>query len=75
MTSRGFWLSCAGIMITAGLGPAQLKSPQLKKELQSAYTRWVNEDVAWIITDEEKAALGRLGTDEEREQFVEQPAA
>ncbi len=31
-----------------------------------------NEDVAYIITDEERKAFKRLNTDEEREQFIEQ---
>jgi GWxTD domain-containing protein len=48
------------------------KEARFKKELQSAWKRWLNEDVPWIITDEEKAAFNGLGTDEEREHFVEQ---
>src|SRR5271154_5310313 len=28
----------------------------LKKELKGEYAKWVNEDVRWIITDEELAA-------------------
>ncbi len=44
----------------------------LKKELESPYLRWEREDAAYILTDEERKALHKLGTDEEREQFVEQ---
>ena len=44
---------------------------QLKRELESPYRKWLNEDVAYIITDEERAAFKRLQTDEEREQFIE----
>ena len=36
------------------------------------YRKWLNEDVAYIITDEERTAFKRLQTDEEREQFIEQ---
>ena len=36
------------------------------------WKKWLNEDVLYIITDEEKAAFKRLKTDEERQQFVEQ---
>ena len=32
----------------------------------------MNEDVTYIITDEERPAFKRLNTDEERQQFVEQ---
>ena len=45
---------------------------RLRKELEPAYKKWREEDVLYIITDEEKQAFTRLSTDEEREQFVEQ---
>ncbi len=45
---------------------------KLRKELETPYRKWLNEDVAYIITDEERAAFKRLQTDEEREQFIEQ---
>jgi GWxTD domain-containing protein len=38
----------------------------------SPYTKWLNEDVVYIISDTERAALLRLTTDEERAEFVEQ---
>ena len=44
---------------------------KLKKELETPYRKWLNEDVAYIISDEERAAFKRLQTDEEREQFIE----
>jgi GWxTD domain-containing protein len=44
----------------------------LTKELQTPYKKWLNEDVVYIITDEERAAFKHLNTDEEREQFIEQ---
>jgi GWxTD domain-containing protein len=45
---------------------------KLRKELESPYTKWLSEDVSYIISDEERKAFGRLQTNEEREQFVEQ---
>jgi GWxTD domain-containing protein len=44
----------------------------LRKELATPYRKWLNEDVTYIITDEERSAFLRLQTDEEREQFIEQ---
>src|ERR1700735_4271834 len=44
---------------------------KLKKELETPYKRWLNEDVAYIITDEERKAFKRLSTDDERESFIE----
>ena len=48
------------------------KEAALKKELESPYSRWIKEDVSYIITDEETRAFNQLSTDDEREQFVEQ---
>jgi len=47
------------------------KQKQLEKELMGPWKKWLNEDVVYIITDEEKQAFKRLKTDEERQQFVE----
>src|SRR5579885_1903276 len=48
------------------------REEKLRKELETPYRKWLNEDVAYIITDEERAAFKKLQTDEEREQFIEQ---
>src|SRR5579883_3332005 len=45
---------------------------KLKKELETPWKKWLNEEVVYIITDEEKKAFKQLQNDEEREQFVEQ---
>jgi GWxTD domain-containing protein len=44
----------------------------LFKELDSQYKKWLNEDVVYIITPEERSAFVHLQTNEEREQFIEQ---
>lgn len=43
----------------------------LKQELGKTYKKWMDEDVRWIITDEERAAFKQLSNDEERDQFIE----
>ena len=43
----------------------------VKPELKEAYKRWLNTDVAYIITKDEKRAFQALTTDEERENFIE----
>ena len=43
-----------------------------KQELSSAYKTWLNQDVAWIISDEETKAFKNLSNDEERDSFIEQ---
>ena len=48
------------------------REEKLRKELETPYKNWLNVDVVYIITDEERAAFKRLSTDEERQSFVEQ---
>lgn len=43
-----------------------------KDELKSVYKKWMDEDVSYIITEEERKAFKLLKTDEERDQFIEQ---
>jgi GWxTD domain-containing protein len=47
------------------------RDEKLRKELMTPYKKWLNEDVLYIITDEERKAFSRFNTDEEREQFIE----
>jgi GWxTD domain-containing protein len=43
----------------------------LKQELSRPYKKWLDEDVVYIITDEERAAFKQLSNDEERDNFIE----
>jgi GWxTD domain-containing protein len=43
-----------------------------KEKVKSVYKKWKDEDVRWIITDEERKVFDGLKTDDEREQFIEQ---
>jgi GWxTD domain-containing protein len=45
---------------------------ELKQELHGTYKKWVDEDVHWIITDQELKAFKSLSNDEERDAFIEQ---
>jgi GWxTD domain-containing protein len=49
----------------------QQSDNQLKKELESPYKKWLDEDVIYIISPEERHSFLRLATNEEREQFIE----
>lgn len=48
------------------------KVRNVKPELKTAYKKWLDNDVAYIITDQERKAFKALATDEERENFIEQ---
>ncbi|QYO68168.1 GWxTD domain-containing protein [Leptolyngbya sp. 7M] len=47
------------------------KARNVRPELKEAYKRWINQDVAYIITKDERRAFMALQTDEERENFIE----
>ncbi len=44
---------------------------KLQKELDTPYKKWLQEEVPYIISDEERNAFLHLQTNEEREQFIE----
>src|SRR5213080_4210954 len=58
--------------------PQKLTKEQKKKmgralkELDAQYKQWLNEDVTYIISPDERNAFLQLDTNEEREQFIEQ---
>src|SRR6202171_5526691 len=62
----------------ASTAPKQLDTEQNRKnkkslkELDTPYKQWLNEDVVYIISPEERQAFLQLETNEEREQFIEQ---
>jgi len=55
---------------TAAQDPTD-KPRNVKVELKQAYKRWLDNDVSYIITKDEKRAFMALTTDEERENFIE----
>lgn len=68
----GVWAPVVAVMVllasSGGLFAAWHASPTV----QGPWQKWLNEDVVYIISDQEKVAFERLTTDEERQQFVEQ---
>lgn len=48
------------------------KARNIKPELKKAYKDWLDKDVTYIITDEERKAFKKLATDDERERFIEE---
>ncbi|MCI0489516.1 MAG: GWxTD domain-containing protein [Blastocatellia bacterium] len=68
------------LMVVAGTVPLSLAQDKGKdrnekkkrEELKSVYKKWMDEDVNYIITNEERRAFKALKTDEERDQFIEQ---
>jgi beta-lactamase regulating signal transducer with metallopeptidase domain len=53
----------------------QRNEEKLRNELETPYRKWLNEDVAYIITDEERTAFKNLQTDAEQELVAPRPHA
>lgn len=62
----------AGCAMTLTAWQSDTAPAQTNAQLQSPWQKWLNEDVVYIISDQEKAAFERLHTDEERQMFVDQ---
>jgi len=45
---------------------------ELSQELHGTYKKWLDQDVRWIISDQERKAFKSLSNDEERDAFIEQ---
>ena len=43
----------------------------IKRELETSYKKWLDQDVRWIITDNERKAFMQLSNNEERDQYIE----
>ncbi len=67
MTSTAVVLTAWHINPRLGTDSAQTNRPG-----GSSWQKWLNEEVVYIISDEEKAAFEKLKTDEERQHFVDQ---
>jgi len=50
--------------------PKETQASKAEK-LSGVYKKWLDEDVRWIITDEELSAFKKLATNAERDQFIE----
>lgn len=72
MLSLTFALSPVTAQKKTGDQDPSEKPRNVKPELKKAYKDWLDKDVAYIITDEERKAFKKLETDDEREHFIEE---
>ena len=52
--------------------PKERDRALLREETQDYFRQWLEQDVVYIITDEEKGVFRQLTNDDERERFIEQ---
>jgi GWxTD domain-containing protein len=63
----------SGLAQKKGNGQDPSEKPRnVKPEIKKVYKDWLDKDVAYIITDEERKAFKKLETDDERERFIEE---
>ncbi|MEO8100150.1 MAG: GWxTD domain-containing protein [Acidobacteriota bacterium] len=49
-----------------------LSEARLRSKLETPFDRWINQEVVWIASNEERTAFYGLTTDDERQMFIEQ---
>jgi len=60
------------LLVLADKGKNKDREKSLRQETSDQFLKkWLDQDVVYIITDEEKASFKRLTTDDERYQFIE----
>src|SRR5260370_1196354 len=57
-------------LVTALAFPVVLKAKGSVRDLPPRYRAWLQEEVIYIITNEEKAAFLQLPTDDDRDKFI-----
>jgi GWxTD domain-containing protein len=66
----------AAVILMAGAAVAfaawQPEPMRVESAPEFSFAKWLNQDVVYIIADEERAAFEKLTTDPEREMFVQQ---
>ena len=68
-----FAFSLFSLSVVADKKKDKDREKSLRQETSDQFLKkWLEQDVVYIITEEEKAAFKRLTTDEERYQFIEQ---
>ncbi|HKV78510.1 MAG TPA: GWxTD domain-containing protein [Candidatus Sulfotelmatobacter sp.] len=71
-TQRFFALLFLSCCLTAALAQKVSLRPQKPPGPDLAYKRWLDQDVRYIITDQEHTDFDKLTTDQQRDKFVEE---
>jgi len=75
---RKTWLLLILAALACGPAAAQQRSRKTpdgasaRPEMKAVYQKWLDEDVLYIITPQERTAFLLLGSDAQRERFIEQ---
>ena len=72
MRVSGTFLLLLGLFTVHSSALAFQSDQVAAEESQDYYKKWLDEDVKYIITDEERSVFGKLQTDAEKDAFIEQ---
>ncbi len=77
MFQRSVFVLGLAALLAAGGSAAQAQAQDESKQLQQEeavdyFSKWLNQDVKYIISPEEKELFQKLSTGEEKERFIEQ---
>jgi len=62
----------ACLLLLTAVASAQQRQPRYEEEAEDYFSKWLKEDVVYIISEEERAVFELLSTPEEKERFIEQ---
>lgn len=63
-----FTTALVAVLCSSILASAEAKQPQFEAE----YSKWLNEDVHWIVTDQERSEFLTLENDKARDKFIKE---
>lgn len=66
---RGVGLACLPLFVVLCL--ATSSHAQKRNPLPAQYSKWLNEEVTYLVTDDEKKSFQRLTTDADRDKFID----
>src|SRR5215472_14820417 len=70
MKNRHSLARLAVLLVCCGIATATLQAKTSIKDLPQRYRTWLQDEVCYIISNEEKNAFLELTTDQERDQFI-----
>ena len=59
------------LVVLCSVAAAQNSKRVSQEEQEDYYSKWLKEDVYWIISEEERGIFEDLTTDEEKDSFIE----
>ncbi len=71
-TAKSLYFAILALLLLGSLAAQDKQQLREEKDAARIYQKWLNEDVVYIITDDERKVFEALTTSEEKDRFIEQ---